>query len=138
MNSRCYVSKFIVLLIFYYYYYFFYVIEFDNCWELNSKGLFLRFEKRIFLANRVFCSLPAENLKLGSSTSWSCNDGKEMYTKSWSTCQVVVLLKGSLLSNDDSDVNDNVKKSNRLRLAKQQLCTCITLFFYISLPSLHD
>ena len=34
-----------------------------------------------------------------------------MYTKSWSTCQVVVLLKGSLLSNDDSDVNENVKKA---------------------------
>ena len=30
------------------------------------------------------------------------------------------------------------QKSNRLRLAKQQLCTCITLFFYISLPSLHN
>ena len=34
-----------------------------------------------------------------------------MYTKSRSTCQVVVLLKGSLLSNDDSDVNENVKKA---------------------------
>ena len=31
-------------------------------------------------------------------------------------------------------------KSNRFRLAKQQLCTCITLFvhLYISLPPLHD
>ena len=28
-------------------------------------------------------------------------------------------------------------KSNRFRLAKQQFCTCITLFLYISLPSLH-
>ena len=35
--------------------------------------------------------------------------------------------KGSL-SNDDGDVNENSKKSNRFRLAKQQLCTCITLF----------
>ena len=30
------------------------------------------------------------------------------------------------------------QKSIRFRLAKQQLCTCITLFLYISLPSLHD
>ena len=31
------------------------------------------------------------------------------------------------------------QKSNRLRLAKQQLCTCVTLFFlYISLPLPHD
>ena len=30
------------------------------------------------------------------------------------------------------------QKRNRFRSAKQQLCTCITLFLYISLPSLHD
>ena len=30
------------------------------------------------------------------------------------------------------------QKSNRIRSAKRQLCTCITLFLYISLPSLHD
>ena len=30
------------------------------------------------------------------------------------------------------------QKSNRFILAKQQLCTCITLFLYISLPSLPD
>ena len=30
------------------------------------------------------------------------------------------------------------QKSNRLRLAKQQLCTRVTLFLYISLPLLHD
>ena len=30
------------------------------------------------------------------------------------------------------------QKRNRFRQAKQQLCTCITLFLYISLPSLHD
>ena len=30
------------------------------------------------------------------------------------------------------------QKSNGLRLAIQQLCTCITLFWYISLQSLHD
>ena len=34
--------------------------------------------------------------------------------------------KGSL-SNDDGDCNENGKKTNRFRLAKQQLCTCITL-----------
>ena len=33
------------------------------------------------------------------------------------------------LSNNDGDVNENgIKLSNRFRLAKQQLCTCITLF----------
>ena len=30
------------------------------------------------------------------------------------------------------------QKSNWFRLVKQQLCTCITLFLHISLPSLHD
>ena len=30
------------------------------------------------------------------------------------------------------------QKSNGLRLAIQQLCTCITLFWYLSLQSLHD
>ena len=30
------------------------------------------------------------------------------------------------------------QKSNRLRLAKQQLCTRVTLFLYMSLPLLHD
>ena len=30
------------------------------------------------------------------------------------------------------------QKRNRLRLAKQQLCTCSTRFLFISLPSLHD
>ena len=43
-----------------------------------------------------------------------------------------------VLSNDDRDGNENGKKSNTFRLAKQELCTCITLFWYISLPSLHD
>ena len=42
-----------------------------------------------------------------------------------------------VLSNDDRDGNENGKKSNTFRLAKQELCTCITLFWYISLPSLH-
>ena len=31
-------------------------------------------------------------------------------------------------SNDDGDGNEKGKKINRFRLAKQQLCTCITLF----------
>ena len=30
------------------------------------------------------------------------------------------------------------QKTNKFRLAKQQLCTCITLFLYISLPWLQD
>ena len=31
------------------------------------------------------------------------------------------------------------QKSNRFTLAKQQLCTCVTLFFFVhSLPLLHD
>ena len=42
------------------------------------------------------------------------------------------------LSNDDSDRNKNGKKTSRFRLAKEQLCTCITHLLYISLASLHD
>ena len=49
----------------------------------------------------------------------------------------------SWLGTDDGDINENGKKNsknknNRVRLAKQQLCTCITLCCHISLPSLHD
>ena len=33
------------------------------------------------------------------------------------------------LSNDDGDGDENGKKSNRFRFAKQQLCTCITCLF---------
>ena len=44
-----------------------------------------------------------------------------------------------LTGNDDGDGNENgKKKSNWFRLVKQQVCTCITLFLYISQPSLHD
>ena len=44
--------------------------------------------------------------------------------------------KGSF-SKDDGDGNENVKKA--IRLTKQQLCTCITLFFffYISFVTAH-
>ena len=34
------------------------------------------------------------------------------------------------LSNEDGDGNENGKKSNGLGLAKQQLCTCTTLFVH--------
>ena len=33
-------------------------------------------------------------------------------------------------TNDDGDGNEDRKKSNRFRLAKRQLCTCITFFLY--------
>ena len=52
-------------------------------------------------------------------------------------------LVGSL-SNDDDDSNKNGKKKTKknisLRLAKQQLCTCMhdVFFLCISLPSLQD
>ena len=41
------------------------------------------------------------------------------------------------LSKDDGDVNEKGKKQT-FRSAKQLLCTYITLFLCISLPSLHD
>jgi len=50
-----------------------------NVGELNSEGLYLRIKKN--LSNRCLCSYPAENVKYGSFTSWSCNDGKEMNKK---------------------------------------------------------
>ena len=42
--------------------------------------------------------------------------------------QIVRSLLGGLC-NDDDDGNKNCKKNNRFRRAKQQLCTCITLFW---------
>ena len=49
----------------------------------------------------------------------------------WQPYIVVSPSVGSL-RNDDGDSNENGKKSNRFRLAKQQLCACITFFLYIS------
>ena len=51
-----------------------------NVGELNSKGLYLSIKKN--LTNRCLCSRPAENVKYGRFTSWSCNDGKEVSKKS--------------------------------------------------------
>ena len=51
--------------------------------------------------------------------------------------KVHVLILESL-SNEDVDGKENGKKAVLFRLAKQQLCRCITLFLYISLPSLLD
>ena len=51
--------------------------------------------------------------------------------------EMLVLILGSL-SNEDADGNESGKKAMLFRFAKQQLCTCITLFLYISLPSLLD
>ena len=44
---------------------------------------------------------------------------------------------GTLRSND-ADGNKNIKKNNGFLLAKQQLCTCITLFCTFLCPFLHD
>ena len=48
-----------------------------NVFELNSKGLYQssRKEKEVV----VLCSRPRQNVKLGTFTLYSCNDGKEMY-----------------------------------------------------------
>ena len=53
-----------------------------------------------------------------------------MYTKSWSTFQVVVLLKGSLLSNDDSNVNENVKKAMGLDLQNNNFAQASRFFLH--------
>ena len=44
-----------------------------------------------------------------------------------SNVPIILILRGSL-SNDYGDVNENGQNCNRFRLAKQQLCACITLF----------
>ena len=41
-------------------------------------------------------------------------------------------------SNDDSASNENVKKAKMSKKKTNKLCKCITLFWYTSLPSLHD
>ena len=48
--------------------------------DLNSKGLYLsslKQKQKIV----VMCSRPPKNVKLGSFTSLSCSDGKQMYKK---------------------------------------------------------
>ena len=51
-------------------------------------------------------------------------------TISWPECSFGI----REFSSDDGEGNKNGKKA----ISKQQLCTCITPFLYISLPSLHD
>ena len=57
----------------------------------------------------------SQNFPLGSPASPKCND------------LVVTYILGSL-SDDDDDGSENGKKNKRFRLAKQQLCKCITFF----------
>ena len=54
-------------------------------------------------------------------------------TKAFDTVSYTIL--GSL-SNDDGAATRTAKKIDLL--SKKQLCTCSTLFFYISLPLLHE
>ena len=42
---------------------------------MNSKGFYVA-EKIVVLSSR-----PPENVKLGTFTLWSCNDGNEIYKK---------------------------------------------------------
>ena len=67
----------------------FHLVQFVNCQqifqELNPKGLYqsLREETQ----NRCpVCLHSPQNMKLGSFTSQSCNNGKEMYKKACCTC----------------------------------------------------
>ena len=57
-------------------------------WILTDCVKILEKKKKVV----VLCVHPQKNVKLGIFTSWSCNDGKEMYKKAWCTCRVVVLL----------------------------------------------
>ena len=63
---------------------------------------------------------------------WFEKNEKKKKTKS--VCRLCNDTLGSL-SNDDGEGNKNGEKSYWFRLEKQQLCTCITLFLHISLPS---
>ena len=54
----------------------------------NTKELYvIKIGKKI-----VICSHSLKNVKIGSFTSKSCNDGKEMYKNACCICKVVVLL----------------------------------------------
>ena len=61
-----------------------------NVFELNSKGLYQssRKEKEVV----VLCSRPRQNVKLGTFTLYSCNDGKKMYRNARCTCKFSILL----------------------------------------------
>ena len=86
-----------------------------------------------------YCSLDAGKLKL--NTAYNCSvelTGKlnslsfviNIFLSITCTAENPPGTKTATLgsfSNDDGDFNENGKKKNRLRLAKQQLCPCITL-----------
>ena len=71
------------------------------------------------------------NYGLGKGVVWTC------------CCFLTPILNGLTViravigssSNDNSNVNENCKKSNRLRLAKQWLGMCLTYFCTFFLPS---
>ena len=71
----------------------FHLVQFVKYWQfvldLNSKRLIEGTENEREVV--VLCSRPPQNVKLGSFTSKSCNDGKEMYKKAWCTCKIIVL-----------------------------------------------
>ena len=72
----------------------FHLVQFLKCWqlflELNSKRVnrSSRKEKEVF----VLCSRTPQNVKLVTSTLYSCSDGKEMYKKSRKHVQSCCLL----------------------------------------------
>ena len=66
-------------------------------------------------------------------------DGYKMYSNYCACIKNILMYLCSLgtLRSNDADGDKNVKKTIGF-ISKQQLCTCITLFLYISFPFLHD
>ena len=62
--------------------------EFFRSWILKDSINNQKKRKRVV----VLFSRPPQNVKFGSFTSQSCNDGVEMYKKSWCTRNKVVVL----------------------------------------------
>ena len=66
---------------------------------------------------------------------YRCGDKKHFA----STAESVDAWVGTLRSNDTDARQREGQRNRKFNIkAKQQLCTCITLFLYISLPFLHD
>ena len=85
----------------------------------------------------VTSEVVGDGLQVGVSDTLEYNSPKEYWQFFVRRLKSYVAIAS--LSNDDGDVNENVKKAIGFSsLAKQQLCTCYHAFWYISCQSLHD
>ena len=106
----------------------FYVIEFDNCRELNSKGLYLSLKKEFFFIKSCLLFASCRKLEIRQFHVMVVLRRQRNVHKIVKHVPSCCFAKRELIKQRRQRRQRERQKSNRLRLAKQQLCTCITHF----------